>query len=181
MSSTSSSLPLPKATVTISAHIPIVPKPQARPRFGSMPPRNSGSSKRRMCMSDPTKQYKRTLLHEFTRIVGEQGMSQLPLQGPVFVAAEFVFSRPASHYTAKKKRKAGCEDCDRKLTARARQLWTFHVQKPDIDNLLKALMDSLNSVAYADDAQVTRVECSKRYAEQDEASGIRVTLRGAPS
>jgi len=36
--------------------------------------------------------------------------------------------------------------------------------KPDIDNLLKAIADGLNGIAYADDAAIVSVSCSKVYA-----------------
>lgn len=36
--------------------------------------------------------------------------------------------------------------------------------KPDCDNILKIVMDSLNKVAYADDKQICRVSFSKRYS-----------------
>ena len=35
---------------------------------------------------------------------------------------------------------------------------------PDIDNLLKTVLDGLNGVAFRDDAQVCEVVASKRYA-----------------
>lgn len=35
---------------------------------------------------------------------------------------------------------------------------------PDIDNLLKTVLDGLNGVAFRDDAQVCEVRASKRYA-----------------
>ena len=34
-------------------------------------------------------------------------------------------------------------------------------QRPDIDNILKAVLDGLNGVAYEDDSQVVRVTCRK--------------------
>jgi len=37
--------------------------------------------------------------------------------------------------------------------------------KPDIDNLLKSLMDPLNGIVYKDDAQVVTVVAHKRYRE----------------
>ncbi len=38
-----------------------------------------------------------------------------------------------------------------------------HTQKPDIDNLIKAILDGLNGVAWKDDAQVCKVTASKRW------------------
>lgn len=37
--------------------------------------------------------------------------------------------------------------------------------KPDIDNLIKSLFDSLNGVAWEDDAQVCSIHCTKAYGE----------------
>ena len=36
--------------------------------------------------------------------------------------------------------------------------------KPDIDNLAKALLDSLNAIVLADDAAVIHLDARKRYA-----------------
>ena len=36
---------------------------------------------------------------------------------------------------------------------------------PDIDNVLKAVMDALNGVAYEDDKQVVEVICRKWYSQ----------------
>lgn len=38
--------------------------------------------------------------------------------------------------------------------------------KPDIDNFVKAALDALNGVVFADDKQVVRLEASKRYSLQ---------------
>lgn len=38
--------------------------------------------------------------------------------------------------------------------------------KPDTDNIIKIVLDALNSVAYYDDKQVLSVSCSKWYAEK---------------
>lgn len=37
-------------------------------------------------------------------------------------------------------------------------------KKPDIDNILKIVLDGLNGVAYADDKQVIEVRCRKFYS-----------------
>ena len=39
------------------------------------------------------------------------------------------------------------------------------VKKPDVDNIAKAVFDSLNGIAYKDDAQVVELSMSKYYAE----------------
>lgn len=41
----------------------------------------------------------------------------------------------------------------------------FRPGRPDIDNILKAVMDALNGIAYLDDKQVVECLCSKMYAE----------------
>lgn len=66
-----------------------------------------------------------------------------PLAGAVFVAVSFYLPRPKSVKVAERPR---------------------HVVKPDIDKLVRALLDSLTHVAYKDDAQVVRVVASKHYA-----------------
>lgn len=38
--------------------------------------------------------------------------------------------------------------------------------KPDTDNLAKIILDSLNGLAYKDDAQVTVLHINKEYGEQ---------------
>lgn len=46
-----------------------------------------------------------------------------------------------------------------------------HTKRPDIDKLLRATLDALKSICYADDSQVTDVSMIKRYLLVDEPSG----------
>ena len=39
-------------------------------------------------------------------------------------------------------------------------------KKPDIDNVIKAVADSLNQVAYKDDTQIVDCQCRKFYSEE---------------
>lgn len=50
-------------------------------------------------------------------------------------------------------------------------------KRPDIDNILKAVLDGLNGVAYNDDAQVIGVVGEKFYAENPEQLIIEVRPR----
>ena len=40
-------------------------------------------------------------------------------------------------------------------------------KKPDIDNIIKIVLDSLNGVAFADDIQIVSVKASKDFADSD--------------
>lgn len=39
-------------------------------------------------------------------------------------------------------------------------------KKPDIDNIAKAVLDALNSVAYRDDIQIVELQIRKQYSEK---------------
>lgn len=40
-------------------------------------------------------------------------------------------------------------------------------KKPDIDNIVKAILDSMNEFAFKDDNQITKLEVEKKYAIED--------------
>jgi crossover junction endodeoxyribonuclease RusA len=69
-----------------------------------------------------------------------------PVQGGVKVKCSFVFNKPKSVK-------------DR----------NFPWVKPDIDKLLRAVLDGLTGVAYEDDCQVILIEASKVYGEREGA------------
>lgn len=76
-----------------------------------------------------------------------------PLEGPVKLRVVAVFQIPKS-WTKKKKEDA------------ARDGGAFHTQRPDGDNILKAIKDGLNRIAWVDDSQVADVRCVKRWGAQ---------------
>lgn len=47
---------------------------------------------------------------------------------------------------------------------------------PDADNVLKAVCDSLNGVAYLDDAQLHDVSCRRWWADEAAPSSLRVVV-----
>ena len=40
-------------------------------------------------------------------------------------------------------------------------------KKPDIDNIVKVLLDSMNKFAFKDDNQITKLEVEKKYAQEE--------------
>jgi len=42
-----------------------------------------------------------------------------------------------------------------------------YVHKPDTDNIAKIIADALNELAYKDDNQITKLEVTKLYGEED--------------
>lgn len=45
-------------------------------------------------------------------------------------------------------------------------------KKPDIDNIIKIILDSLNKIAFKDDNQITKIEVNKVYSEIEKVSVI---------
>lgn len=54
-------------------------------------------------------------------------------------------------------------------------------QKPDIDNILKSVMDALNGVAWEDDAQVTRVSVSTKWSLSETYIAVRISSEVHPN
>lgn len=82
-----------------------------------------------------------------------------PLEGPVKLVAVFVLPRP------------------KRLIWKSRPMpRVLHIAKPDLDNLEKALKDSLNGLAWRDDSQVCDVEKMKFVAAGDEQPGVTVEI-----
>ena len=43
--------------------------------------------------------------------------------------------------------------------------YTKPTKKPDLDNVIKAVLDALNGVAYKDDSRIVRIEARKEYSD----------------
>lgn len=81
-------------------------------------------------------------------IIASQRFSE-PLSGPVLIQICAVFSPPAS--ASKKRRNDMLDRC--------------HTQKPDLDNIVKAITDGLNRIAFADDSQIAAIHATKKWGE----------------
>ncbi|MCM1059426.1 MAG: RusA family crossover junction endodeoxyribonuclease [Eubacterium sp.] len=114
------------------------PQGKARPRF---------DSRRKITYTpEKTKSYE-TLVRTSYRT---QCRNELPLSGAVKAEIIAYFPIPKSA------KKAECEA----MEAGAKK----PTVKPDMDNIIKAILDALNGYAYKDDAAVVKVIAEKRYA-----------------
>lgn len=77
------------------------------------------------------------------------------LEGPLEVTLKFVMPRPKYHASLKNPP-------------------IFHIQKPDIDNLAKFVLDCMNKTFFCDDSQVVLLHCNKVYGSE---IGTHVTIR----
>lgn len=92
----------------------------------------------------------------FIRKLGSKSMQgRAPMVGPVALRLVAVFEMPASWPP-------------RVLEMRLLP----HVSKPDLDNIEKLVLDALNGVVYADDAQICEVHKFKRYGEGERVDVI---------
>jgi len=78
-----------------------------------------------------------------------------PFAVPLAVAIRFYFTRPKSHF------KTGKNSHVMKDTA---PLW--HTSKPDVDNMAKFLMDSLNKIYWKDDSYIADCWITKQYDDK---------------
>jgi Holliday junction resolvase RusA-like endonuclease len=75
-----------------------------------------------------------------------------PMRGPVLVSATFRFARPKKHYRTGKHSDELREDAPR-----------WHAQAPDIDKIIRTLLDGMTGVVFVDDGQVQLGECGKLW------------------
>lgn len=81
------------------------------------------------------------------------------LIGPVVVELEFVMPRPKA------------------MSARMPTPW--HVKRPDVDKLTRAVLDALTGSCFVDDSQVVAINARKRTAEPLEPVGVYVWCSSA--
>lgn len=118
----------------------VIGKPQgkARPRF---------DSRRKITYTpEKTKSYEALVRTSYRA----QCRNELPLKGAVKAEIIAYFPIPKS---AKKAEREEMQAGTRKPTT-----------KPDMDNIIKAILDALNGYAYKDDAAVVKVVAEKKYS-----------------
>ena len=48
-------------------------------------------------------------------------------------------------------------------------------KKPDIDNIVKAILDALNGVAFEDDSLITKISAEKKYSDSESGTLMIIT------
>jgi Holliday junction resolvase RusA-like endonuclease len=112
---------------------------------------------------DPSKSDKQDFLAK-----AMQNKPATPLSGPLRMFCEFRFARPTSHYGTGKNSDV-IKPC---------HVLILKDNKPDLDNLVKFVLDSLNGVFWQDDAQITNLEAKKIWVGRSEAAGVGITIVG---
>lgn len=119
--------------------IPGVPVAQPRPKVT-----NIGGHPR---MYDPAANAKANVRAQIVQYAPSE-----PTTDVLGMRLEFVIPRPASHYGTGKNANVLKKDAP---------VWV--AKKPDLDNLVKFILDTMNQVFYRDDAQIVTLSVSKRY------------------
>lgn len=99
-------------------------------------------------------------------------LNMAPLEGPVEVMMEFSFLRPDSHHPMK----GGERDTTRLRKSAPR----YHVYKPDLDKLIRAVLDALTGTAYDDDRQVVHIFADKTWCSHPDLEGVNIVVVEQP-
>jgi Holliday junction resolvase RusA-like endonuclease len=139
--------------MTLSFFVPGTPKAQPRPRAFA---RNFGGKwQARVYDASTAEGWKAAIA-----VAAKPFLPSEPLVGPVELHIDFYMPRPKSHSTKKGLRPAAPN---------------WHTQKPDIDNLEKAVMDALTQIGmWSDDSQVCVKQTTKFWSS--EKSGARIVI-----
>lgn len=132
---TRSEIASPELWDEITFSIGGVPKPQPRPRLS------------KYGVFDPANQFKKTYEAEIRK--------QLPAgfykDSNMILGINATFYMKIPQYAIKKKMMEKSEN-------------SYHTNVPDIDNLIKLMLDCLNEIAFPDDRQIAKICCEKRYS-----------------
>ena len=126
---------------TLQFVIPGPPVGKGRPRF------STAGGKPRSYTPAVTREYEALIAAR----AAEAMAGRDPLTTPLTVYIYAAMSVPLSW--SKAKRQAALEG-------------DIYPARPDVDNIAKTVLDGMNGVIYADDAQVTYLKVSKKYAEE---------------
>lgn len=132
--------------------VPGKPQGKARPRFDS----------RRKVTYTPqkTKDYEELVRNSYLSCF----MGMPPLKGALSAEIIVFFPIPKS---AQKLKRESMKNGKIKPTV-----------KPDLDNIIKAVLDALNGYAYEDDATVVKIRAEKRYSDEPRVKVVLIDESG---
>lgn len=136
----------------LTFQVPGEPTGKGRPRF-----RHAGSYVQTYTPSK-TRSYEALVQTCFSGQCGRDAEGYFGDGEPVYVTVYAYYGIPKS---APKKRRAAMLAGEESPT-----------KKPDLDNVLKAVMDPLNGLAYVDDSQVVGMDAVKLYSEDPHVTVI---------
>lgn len=128
-----------------------VPVGKERARTVTLP-----NGMRRSYTPKKTKDYESLIAYEYKRQCGEfyGDMENSKLKQAVVLKIDIYFSIPKSYNKGKR------------LAAECNSIRP--TKKPDIDNVVKSVLDALNGVAYKDDTQVTELSVRKWWTADND-------------
>jgi crossover junction endodeoxyribonuclease RusA len=140
--------------VTWLIHVPALPVAQPRQRHTSF-------GKNYIPKSHPIHAFKAAVMLACDR----DGPGE-PLQNAVSLRVTFRFPRPKSHWGT-----------GRNAGALKRSAQLRHIQRPDVDNLGKAVMDAMTQAGvWRDDSQACHLTLIKVWCNADEKPGVTIRL-----
>jgi Holliday junction resolvase RusA-like endonuclease len=132
----------------LAIELPGPPRGKGRPRGRIVPGKNGGPGFVSMYTDAATRNYEAMM-----RYAGEQAMmGRHLLEGPLRAHIYSVFPIPSSW--------------SQKKQAAAEEGYIRPTGKPDVDNVIKSCLDSLNGIIWRDDAQVVDCSTIKIYGEK---------------
>jgi len=84
--------------------------------------------------------------------------ARVPLTGPLVLSVVVYVAPPAS--------------MSKKLRLEALDYRIWPCKKPDLDNIVKSIMDGMNGVVYQDDSQIIEIRSYKRYDLTDRTAVV---------
>jgi Holliday junction resolvase RusA-like endonuclease len=115
---------------------------------------NTRSSAKKVSMINQSEPHCVSFRKAFTDAIAasKQTPFQIERGMAVKITVRFIFSRPRSHYRSVNKQLVLNPNCP-----------TYVTKIPDIDNLLKLLLDALQGVCYKNDMTVAHIDSAKLY------------------
>lgn len=131
--------------------IPAIPIAQPRPRAVNVQGRS-------MLVSNPAK-HPVTAFKATCQLIARNEYQGPPLDGPISLTIVFILPRPKV-----------------KIWKKQPMPRERHNKRPDLDNLVKSVVDALSGLLWRDDAQIYHVDASKFVASGEEQPHVGISV-----